>query len=74
MYRLEKNRKENKRAKAEQAKVFFFSIWFWNATTLYANRDIYVCTLYIYIYRSKLRNNKQFTKHTHLKPNKNCKL
>lgn len=73
MYRLEKNRKENKRAKAEQAKVFFLNL-VWNATTLYANREIYMHVVYIYIYRSKLRNNKQFTKHTHLKPNKNCKL
>lgn len=41
MYRLEKNRKENKRAKAEQAKVFFLNL-VWNATTLYANREIYM--------------------------------
>lgn len=73
MYRLEKNRKENKRAKAEQAKVFFLNL-VWNATNLYANREIYMYVVYVYIYRSKLRNNKQFTKHTHLKPNKNCKL
>lgn len=41
--------------------VFFFLNWVWNATTLYANREIYMY-VYVYIYRNcEIINNLQST-------------